>query len=273
MSVTMQQTPERTDVKSKLQDKVAFITGGSSGIGRAAALRLAREGARICLADLKENRSEEVKREIEAGGGRALIADVDISDAARVESAMEQVMKEWGKIDIVFANAGINGVITSIEEMRPEDWERTISTNLRGTFYTVKYAVPYMKEQGGSIVITSSINGNRTFRNIGMSAYSTSKAGQVAFMKMAALELARYKIRVNAICPGAIKTNIGENSRSAPELKEVQIPIEYPEGSKPLEHGPGSPEQVAELVLFLASEESSHITGTEVYIDGAESLL
>lgn len=130
-----------------------------------------------------------------------------------------------------------------------------------------------MKENGGSIIITSSINGSRKFHSFGMSAYSSSKAGQVAFAKMAALELARYRIRVNVICPGAIETNIDENTFQSPEVKEIQIPVKYPEGSQPLEHGPGKPEQVADLVLFLASEDSSHITGTEVYIDGAESLL
>lgn len=106
-----------------------------------------------------------------------------------------------------------------------------------------------------------------------MAAYSSSKAGQVAFAKMAALELARYHIRVNVICPGAIQTNIGESTHPTPELDKIKIPIQYPEGSQPLEHGPGKPEQVADLVAYLASNASSHITGTEIYVDGAESLL
>jgi NAD(P)-dependent dehydrogenase (short-subunit alcohol dehydrogenase family) len=106
-----------------------------------------------------------------------------------------------------------------------------------------------------------------------MSAYSTSKAGQIAFAKMAALELARYKIRVNVICPGAIQTNIGESTKPTPQLDKIKITVKYPEGSQPLEHGPGQPEQVADLVLFLASQESSHISGTEIFIDGVESLL
>jgi NAD(P)-dependent dehydrogenase (short-subunit alcohol dehydrogenase family) len=106
-----------------------------------------------------------------------------------------------------------------------------------------------------------------------MSAYSTSKAGQMAFAKMAALELARYKIRVNVICPGAIQTNIGENTKKTPQVEKIKIPVNYPEGSQPLEHGPGQPEQVADLVLFLASQDSSHISGTEIFIDGVESLL
>ncbi|WP_438448864.1 SDR family oxidoreductase [Gorillibacterium sp. sgz5001074] len=265
---------EKTAAASgKLLDRVALVTGGGSGIGRAAALRLAREGARVCIADLKDRRTEEVKRQIEEEGGLALVADVDVSDAGRMEAALERTMKEWGRLDVVFANAGVNGVIAPLETMKPEDWDTTLAVNLRGTFLTVKYAIPYMKENGGSIIITSSINGNRIFKNFGMSAYSVSKAGQTALMKMAALELATYKIRVNAICPGAIETNIGENSQEMPDVKDIRIPIQYPEGNQPLEGKAGKPEQVAELVLFLASDDSSHITGTEVYIDGAESLL
>lgn len=130
-----------------------------------------------------------------------------------------------------------------------------------------------MKQAGGSVIITSSINGSRKFSGLGMSAYSASKAGQAAFAKMAALELARYKIRVNVICPGAIETSIGENTEHTKQLDKIRIPVVYPEGSQPLEHGPGRPEQVADLVLFLASDRSSHISGTEIYIDGAETLL
>jgi NAD(P)-dependent dehydrogenase (short-subunit alcohol dehydrogenase family) len=131
-----------------------------------------------------------------------------------------------------------------------------------------------MKEKGGSIIITSSINGNRTYKNFGMSAYSTSKIGQMGFGKMAALELAKYHIRVNIICPGAIETHIGENTwPENDKLDKITIPIKYPEGNQPLEHRSGKPEQVADLVLFLASNQSSHITGSEIFIDGAESLL
>lgn len=176
-------------------------------------------------------------------------------------------------VDIVFANAGINGVLSPIEDMKLEDWQHTLSVNLNGTFLTVKYAIPHLKKQGGSIIVTSSINGNRTFSNFGMAAYSTSKAGQVAFAKMAALELAKFKIRVNVICPGAISTNIDQSTEKTDELKEIVIPVQYPQGSQPLSEGQGTPENVADLVAFLASDESIHITGTQVYIDGAESLL
>ncbi|MBP1964506.1 SDR family oxidoreductase [Paenibacillus aceris] len=256
-----------------LKDKVALITGAGSGIGRATAIMFAQQGMKVCLVDLKDERREQTKQEIAAAGGQCITVDVDISDPARVEEAYAQTVKTWGRLDVVFANAGINGVLAPIEDMKPEDWDRTLSVNLKGTFFCVKYAIPHMKKQGGSIIVTSSINGSRAFSGFGMTAYSTSKAGQVAFAKMASLELARYKIRVNAICPGSIETNIGENTKPTPELEKIKIPVKYPEGSQPLEHAAGQPEQVASLVAFLASDASNHITGTELFIDGAESLL
>lgn len=257
-----------------LNGKVAFITGASSGIGRAAAIRLAEEGAKVALVDVKAENGEEVKGIIEEKGGSAITLECDVSKPDQVETAFKKALDEYGRLDIVFANAGINGVIAPIETLAPEDWDETITTNLKGTFLTVKYAIPYLKEQGGSIIITSSINGNRIYKNFGFSAYSTSKIGQAGFGRMAALELAKYKIRVNTICPGAIETNIDKNTFPAEEeLEEIKIPVEYPEGSQPLENGPGKPEQVADLVYFLASSLSNHITGTEIYIDGAESLL
>lgn len=258
----------------QLIGKVAFITGASSGIGKAAAIKLAQEGAKIALIDIKEENAQEVKDLIEGNGGSAQIIECDISKPEEVEQSYQNVMEAWGRVDIVFANAGINGVIAPIEDLSPEDWDTTITTNLKGTFLTVKYAIPHMKNSGGSIIITSSINGNRIFKNFGMSAYSTSKIGQTGFGKMAALELAQYKIRVNIICPGAIETNIGKNTFPQEEnLEKIKIPVDYPEGNQPLEERAGKPEQVADLVFFLASDLSAHITGTEIYIDGAESLL
>jgi NAD(P)-dependent dehydrogenase (short-subunit alcohol dehydrogenase family) len=260
-------------IQPRLKNKVAIITGGGSGIGKASAILMARHGARICLFDRTLDNANAVRDEIKEAGGEATVIHTDVSEAINVEQSYKEALKAYGRLDIVFANAGINGVMTSIEHMEVEDWQKTVDINLRGTFLTVKYAIPHLKESGGSILINSSVNGNRVFSNIGFSAYSSTKAGQVAFMKMAALELARYKIRVNAICPGAIETSIDDNTFKKPELKEVQIPVQFPEGDQPLAHKSGAPEQVAQLALFLASHESSHITGTEIYIDGAESLI
>ncbi|WP_037290196.1 SDR family oxidoreductase [Saccharibacillus sacchari] len=257
----------------RMAGKVAVVTGAGSGIGKASAILLAAEGAKVALLELTTDTAEETKREIEKAGGEAFAIECDVSRPESVQAAVQRVGETWGRIDAVFANAGINGAAAPIETMEIEDWNRTLETNLRGTFATVKYTIPYLKKQGGSVVITSSINGSRAFSGTGFSAYSSSKAGQVAFAKMAALELARYKIRVNVICPGAIETNIGKNTFPSDDLKKIAIPVEYPEGSHPLEGRPGKPEEVAKLVLFLSSDDSSHISGTEIFVDGAESLL
>jgi NAD(P)-dependent dehydrogenase (short-subunit alcohol dehydrogenase family) len=256
-----------------LKDRVALVTGAGSGIGKAAALRLAREGAKVAALDHTLENAEKTVRRIEQAGGEALALDADISDAQAMEAAVGRIDEQWGRLDIVFANAGINGVWAPVEELTPEEWTKTITVNLTGTFLTVKYAAPLLKRQGGSVIITSSVNGTRIFSNAGASAYSSSKAGQVAFAKMTALELAKHKIRVNVICPGWIETEIDENTEKR-DVEAAKEPVEFPEGNIPLtDGGPGQPDQVADLVYFLASDQSNHISGTEIWIDGAESLL
>src|SRR4051794_32410835 len=236
----------------QVQDKVAFITGAGSGIGRAAAVLLAKEGARIAALSHTADELESLVQEIESGGGRAIPLVADVSKPDDMQRAVQETIERLGRIDIVFANAGINGVWAPLEELEPEDWDRTLDTNLKGTFLTVKYALPCLKKQGGSIIVTSSVNGNRIFSNTGATAYSSSKAAQVAFTKMIALELAQSKIRANVICPGAITTQISENTQQR-DLDKVKIPVEFPEGKIPLTGDePGSAEQVAQLVLFLA---------------------
>jgi NAD(P)-dependent dehydrogenase (short-subunit alcohol dehydrogenase family) len=256
-----------------LNQKVALITGAGSGIGRAAALLLAKEGARVAALGRTKDEPQQVVSQIEQHGGEAIVLVADVSRADQIQQAVAQTIERWGRLDIVFANAGINGVWAPLEELEPEEWERTLSANLTGTFLTVKYATPHLKRRGGSVIVTASVNGTRIFSNTGATAYSCSKAGQVAFTKMVALELAQYKVRVNVICPGAIETNIDDNTEQR-DLEHVRIPVKFPKGSQPLEGGkPGTADQVARLVLFLASDDSDHITGSEIFIEGAESLL
>ncbi len=258
-----------------LEDKVAFVTGGASGIGLGTAKRFAQEGARVALADLAEQQEEgaQAVREIEAAGGQALFTACDVSQAASVQEAIERTVQEYGKLDIVFANAGINGVWTPLDELTPEEWDHTLNTNLRGTFLTLHFAVPYLKQGGGgSVIITSSVNGNRTFSMPGASAYSTSKAGQVALMKMAALELGRHNIRVNAVCPGAIETNISARTQQR-DTEKIGIKVEMPQGSPAIHGGQGQPIDVADTCLFLASDLSRHVSGVDIYVDGGASLL
>ncbi|HEX5324276.1 MAG TPA: SDR family NAD(P)-dependent oxidoreductase, partial [Capsulimonadaceae bacterium] len=190
-----------------------------------------------------------------------------------VEKTIKAAVDQFGKLDIIFANAGINGVWAPIEELTPEDWDKTLSINLKGTFLTVHFALPHLKKAGGgSIIITSSVNGTRTFSNPGASAYSSSKAGQVAFMKMAALELGRHHIRVNAICPGAIHTHIGERTQQR-DTDKIGIEVELPKGSPALNAGQGEPVDIADTCLFLASDLSRHVSGVEIFVDGGASLL
>ena len=257
----------------QLAERVALITGAGSGIGKAAALLLAKEGAKIGALGRTQDELKDTVAQIQGAGGNAIPIDADISQPNEMQQAVQQLVERWGRLDIVFANAGINGVWAPLEELEPDEWDKTINVNLKGTFLTVKYAVPHLKKQGGSVIITSSVNGTRIFSNTGATAYSCTKAAQVAFTKMVALELAEHRVRVNVICPGAISTNIEESTEQR-DLDEIREPVEYPEGRIPLTDGkPGSAEQVAQLVLFLASDAASHITGTEMWIDGAESLL
>ncbi len=256
-----------------LENRVAFITGGSSGIGEGTARRFAKEGAAVAIADLQAEQGERVRGEIEAEGGKAIYVECDVSSPEAVQQAIDTTVERFGKLDIVFANAGINGVWTPVEELQPEEWDRTIDINLKGTYLTVHFAVPHLKRNGGgSIIITSSVNGTRTFSNPGASAYSTSKAGQVAFMKMIALELGRHDIRCNAICPGAIKTNIEERTNKR-NVEEIGIEIELPQGSPAVDEGQGDIYEVADTCLFLASDMGRHVSGVEIFVDGGASLL
>lgn len=255
--------------------KVALVTGAGSGIGKAAALLLAERGAQVALLGRTKAKLAETAAAIaqNQGQNKALVLEADITNYGAMETAVAQIIDTWGRLDILFANAGINGVWAPIEKLDPDEWEKTMQVNLNGTFFTLKTAVPQLKKRGGSIIITASVNGTRMFTNSGATAYATTKAGQVALAKMLALELAKHRIRVNVICPGSIDTNI-EASTDRQDLEEAREPVIYPEGYIPLTDGtPGTAEDVAELVAFLASDAAKHISGTEMWIDGAESLL
>lgn len=260
-------------MKVDLEGKVALVTGAGSGIGRASAIALAQAGAKVAVLSRTREELEETVRQVEATGSEGMVLEADISQPEEMQAAIATLEEKWSRLDIVFANAGINGLWAPIEELTPEAWQKTIDVNLTGTFLTIKYAVPLLKVQGGSVTVTSSVNGTRIFSHSGATAYSSSKAGQVALAKMLALELAADKIRVNVICPGAVVTEIGENTEQK-DLEEAREPVHFPAGQIPLTDGePATAEQVADLVLFLSSAAASHITGTEIWIDGAESLL
>lgn len=257
-----------------LSNKTALVTGAGSGIGKATALLLAREGANVAVLSRTKAEVDAVAAEIEDQGGKAISITADISDDRDMARAVALVVERFGKLDIVVANAGINGVWAPIEEITPEEWDKTITVNLRGTYLTLHHAVPRLEAAGGgAIVIISSINGTRTFTTPGASAYSATKAAQLAIAQQLALELGPRGIRVNAVCPGSIESQIGENT-SKRGMEKTEIPVNFPRGDIPITGGkPGKAEDVAEVVLFLVSDASRHITGTPVWIDGGQGLL
>ena len=256
----------------QLRDRVALVTGAGSGIGKASAVLLAKEGAKVAALSRTREELEKTVKEIEDAGAEGLVVVADTSKPGEVEDAVRQVVDRWGRLDIVFANAGVNGVWAPIEELEVDEWRQTVDINLTGTFLTLKYTMPHLKQRGGSVIVNASVNGTRVFSNSGATAYASTKAAQVAMTKMLALEVARHKVRVNVICPGAIDTEIDDNTERR-DLDGIGVPQEFPEGPHPLTGKPGTSQEVAQLVLFLASDASRHVTGTEIWIDGGESLL
>ena len=253
--------------------KVALVTGAGSGIGKATALRLAADGAKVVVLSRTAKEIKATKAEIEAAGGEALALTADVSDEGEIGAAIKQTIKAYGRLDIVVANAGINGMWAPIDELKPKEWDQTIKVNLRGTYLTLHFAVPHLRHAGGSIIIVSSINGNRTFTTAGATAYSATKAAQVAMAQQLALELGQHGIRVNAVCPGAIDTEISDNTDKR-NVRSVTIPVKFAEGEIPITGGkPGKSEDVADVIAFLASDAARHVTGVPVYIDGGQSLL
>jgi NAD(P)-dependent dehydrogenase (short-subunit alcohol dehydrogenase family) len=260
-------------IKDSLSGRVVLVTGAGSGIGKNAAKMLGYAGAKVAVLSHTKDEVDATVKELTSNGHEALGLPIDVTDAEAMEKAMASIKRTWGRLDFVVANAGINGVAAPIEELKVEDFVHTLRNNLLGTFITIKYAVPLLKVQGGAVVITASVNGNRIFANAGTIAYSCSKAAQVTMAKMLAVELAPNKIRVNAICPGSIATKISDNSEHR-HVEKAEWPVEFPKGDIPLTgETPGSSGEVAELIWFLLSDYSDHISGTEVYIDGAQSLV
>jgi NAD(P)-dependent dehydrogenase (short-subunit alcohol dehydrogenase family) len=256
-----------------LEGQVAFVTGGASGIGAAIAERFAQHGARVAIADLERDEGERCARELEARGFEALFVHCDVCDAHSVRDAIGTTVARFGDLHILVANAGINGTWAPVDELLPEEWDRTLNTNLRGTFLTAHHGVPFLKRAGGgSFIAVSSVNGTRTYSAAGACAYSTSKAGQVAFVKMLALELGRSHIRCNAICPGLIHTRIAERTEHR-HTDQLGMHIELPHGTPALNNGEAGALEVADVAVFLASDLARHVTGVEVFVDGGSSLL
>ncbi|WP_026614625.1 SDR family oxidoreductase [Ensifer aridi] len=256
------------------RSSVALVTGAGSGIGKATALALAADGVKVGLLARTRPALDEVAAEIASAGGQALVLEADVADEVPMRNAIRDLVSEFGRLDIVVANAGINGVWAPIDDLKPLEWDKTIAINLRGTYLTLHLTVPHLKQAGGgAIVVVSSINGTRTFTTPGATAYTATKAAQVAIVQQLALELAKHHIRVNAVCPGEIETGIDE-STSLRHPEETAIPVEWPNGQVPITGGkPGRSSDVADVIRFLVSDRARHVTGSPVWVDGGQGLL
>ena len=241
------------------ENKVAIVTGGSFGIGRAAAIAFAKKGAKVVIADWVED--NETINIIQSSGGDALFVKCDVSNDASVKAMVEKTMAQYGRLDYAFNNAGVEGLSAPTHECTNENWERTIGVNLKGVWLCMKYEIPLMMQQGkGAIVNNASIAGLVGFPNI--PAYVASKHGVIGLTKNAALEYAKLGIRVNVVCPGVIKTPMIDRFTGKSKEVEKQFEIMEPVGRL------GEPEEVAEAVVWLCSEASSFITGDAIPVDG-----
>lgn len=256
-------TDQSMDSKRKrFSNQVVIVTGGSRGIGRGISKLFAEEGAEVVLVGRDEAQLNAVEASLRAEGGKAIYVQADVSQPKDMEKMIEKTLSRFGKIDVLCHNAGIYPP-ARLEKMTLEEWQKVIDVNLTGTFLAVKGCIPIMKKQGhGKIVITSSISGPRTGLP-GYSHYTASKGGVAGFIKTAAVELAKYRININAVEPGNIMTE-GFDAMGAEHINNMVRAI--PMGRL------GTPEDIGHAILFLASNEASYITGQSLIIDGGQTL-
>ncbi len=251
----------------KLNKKVVVITGGGSGIGEASAKLFAREGAKIVVADINSETGKAVVKQIKQEGGEATFLRADVSLSADAESMIQTAVKSYGRLDILFNNAGLPG--EKYEETTEEKWRRVLDVNLTGPFLACMYAVPVMRKQGGGNILNTA--STAALKAGGRSpAYNASKGGLLMLTKGLAFTLAKYNIRVNCICPGPIDTNLTDAFMGYPKTEEERRKQqEIRVGKVPMGRA-ASPEEVASVALFLVSDDSSYITGVALPVDGGK---
>ena len=245
----------------RLAGKVALVTGGASGIGRATALTFAREGAKVAVADVATGGGEETVRLIADAGGDAIFRACDVSSAAQVETLIGAVVAAYGRLDCAFNNAGIQGATSRTADHTEADWDQVMAINLKGVWLCMKYEIRQMLQQGGGATVnTASAAG--LVGSHGMPADSAAKHGVVGLTRTAALEYSRHGIRVNAVCPGVIQTPmVAELIARHPGIEGRLI------GAEPMGRA-GQPEEIAEAVVWLCSDAASFVTGLPMAVDG-----
>ncbi|AWI85502.1 oxidoreductase [Alloyangia pacifica] len=250
-----------------LKDRVALVTAAGSGIGRAGAVAMAREGAYVVVTDLREDLAAETLAEIDAAGGRGMAQGLDVRDDAAVEGLIERVAKDHGRLDVLHSHAGIQ-IEGKVEEVTPAQMDAAWALNVRAHFVASRAVIPHMRAQGGgSVIITASNSGCQYDR--GMVSYATTKHAAVAMVKQMAVDYARERIRFNALCPGFVDTpfNLGfEKQMGGRAALESYVADTIPMGRW------ASTEEIAEGILYLASDRSAFVTGLALVIDGGEIL-
>jgi NAD(P)-dependent dehydrogenase (short-subunit alcohol dehydrogenase family) len=246
---------------SDLEGKVGLVTGGTSGIGRETAVLFAKAGAKVVVTGRREVQGNETIEMVRAAGGDALFVKSDVSKAAEVETLIQKVVERFGRLDIAFNNAGIEGVQAPIVRQSEEDWDRTIAINLKGVWLCLKYEIRQMLRQGGggAIVNMASIIG--LIGTAGVAAYSASKHGVIGLTKTAALENAKSGIRINAVCPGFTETPMADRIFRAPAVRKYAVDC-HPIGRF------GRPAEIAEAVVWMCSDRASFMTGQSLVLDG-----
>jgi NAD(P)-dependent dehydrogenase (short-subunit alcohol dehydrogenase family) len=245
----------------ELEGKVGLVTGGTSGVGRETSVLFAKSGAKVVIAGRREPEGEETIELIRAAGGEGLFVKADVSKVSEVEALIQKAVERFGRLDVAFNNAGIEGVWAPIIKQSEEDWDRTIQVNLKGVWLCLKYEIKQMVKQGkgGAIVNMASITG--LVGSAGAAAYSASKHGVIGLTKSTALEMARSGIRINAVCPGVIETSMSERLFGAPNVHKYVLSC-HPVGRF------GRPAEVAEAVVWMCSDRASFMTGQCLVLDG-----
>jgi NAD(P)-dependent dehydrogenase (short-subunit alcohol dehydrogenase family) len=246
---------------TELQGKVALITGGTSGIGRDAAVLFAKAGAKVVIAGRREVEGKETVEMVRAAGGDGVFVKADVSKAAEVDALVQRTVEKFGRLDVAFNNAGIEGTWVPVIEQSEEDWDRTIDINLKGVWLCLKYEIQQMLKQGGGGAIVNMSSAAGFVGLAGAATYCASKHGVLGLTKTAALETARAGIRVNAVCPAVIETPMAERAYADPGVNK------FVRGLHPMGRF-GRAEEIAEAVLWMCSDRASFMTGQSLVLDG-----